>query len=240
MKRIALSIGAVVAMLGATACLVLAARPPAADGLRSPAPIAEVGNVDQKTTRDATFELINDGAEPVLIHQIQQSCDCTKADLDKSRLAPGERATIRATWDTGLRRGPSETHIRVLHRKESGKSLELLNLTFRGRVLPDYAVQPERLTIDAGATGPARLSIAPGRKGDVRIGRAYATHAALTAEVAPDGRTVWVRLDASKWPAGVQESTIVVETNSEVEPSYRVPVLVKAAPVGLTVAAGSP
>jgi len=81
-----------------------------------------------------TFWFTNSGSEPLIISQYDVSCDCTKAFFSSEPVLPGERGSIRVTFDTqgktgwqyrgiqlfaNTRKNPTEVEIRVKVEKPS-------------------------------------------------------------------------------------------------------------------------
>ena len=75
-----------------------------------------------------TFWFTNSGSEPLIISQYDVACDCTKVFYSSEPVLPGERGSIRVTFDTkgktgwqyrgiqlfaNTRKNPAEVEIRV-------------------------------------------------------------------------------------------------------------------------------
>ncbi|HWB61518.1 MAG TPA: DUF1573 domain-containing protein [Chthoniobacteraceae bacterium] len=62
----------------------------------------------------AEFHFTNTGQKPVRITNVETSCGCTTASLDKKRVyAPGEKGTITAEFDIGGRNEPQKETLHV-------------------------------------------------------------------------------------------------------------------------------
>ncbi len=61
-------------------------------------PSQDLGVVPQELL-EVTYTVRNEGGSPLLIEKISTSCGCTRAEMDQSRLDPGETATLRVTLD---------------------------------------------------------------------------------------------------------------------------------------------
>ncbi len=48
---------------------------------------------------EITYTVRNTGGSPLVIEKISTSCGCTRAEMEKSALAPGESAPLRVTLD---------------------------------------------------------------------------------------------------------------------------------------------
>ncbi len=55
----------------------------------------------------ADFEVINNGAEKVIVSSLPTSCACTSAKIDKKTINPGEKAVITVSFDANLHEEPS-------------------------------------------------------------------------------------------------------------------------------------
>src|SRR5688572_19331933 len=59
----------------------------------------EFGDMDQDAVMRHTFEIRNDGDQPLKVTEMGTSCKCTTAGLDKDHLQPGETAIITMEWN---------------------------------------------------------------------------------------------------------------------------------------------
>lgn len=59
----------------------------------------DLGSIPQGIPVDISFELKNEGGEPLIIERAKPSCGCTGVDYPKTPIAPGETATISATYN---------------------------------------------------------------------------------------------------------------------------------------------
>ena len=49
--------------------------------------------------KTATFTFTNTGDAPLIINQLVASCGCTTPDYDKKPIAPGQKGTIKVTYN---------------------------------------------------------------------------------------------------------------------------------------------
>jgi hypothetical protein len=61
----------------------------------------DLGNVPQKPL-DATYTIQNSGSQPLKISKVSTSCDCTKATVDSTEVAPGGTTVLRVHMDPAL------------------------------------------------------------------------------------------------------------------------------------------
>ncbi len=79
-----------------------------------------------------TFEFTNGGSTPVSIDRVVASCGCTTPEYPKIPIAPGEKASIKVTFDPMGMPGGVSKGINVV--SGGGKSRNLLTIT--GHVIP--------------------------------------------------------------------------------------------------------
>ena len=78
------------------------------------------------------FFFTNEGAEPLKIISAKAECGCTKPDIPKTEVAPGEKGVIKVTYNPLGRPGGFTKVITVRCSGNPGK----VNLKIRGVVLP--------------------------------------------------------------------------------------------------------
>lgn len=59
----------------------------------------DFGQVQKGKPATVVFKFKNTSLKPVLIYNVEASCDCTAADYPKQPVKPGETAKITATYD---------------------------------------------------------------------------------------------------------------------------------------------
>lgn len=60
----------------------------------------DFGQVKKGKPASFTFKFKNTSLKPVLIYNVEASCDCTAAEYPKQPVKPGETANIVATYDS--------------------------------------------------------------------------------------------------------------------------------------------
>jgi hypothetical protein len=61
--------------------------------------IHDFGQVKKGSPATVSFKFKNTSLKPVLVYNVEASCDCTAADYPKQPVKPGETAIIKATYD---------------------------------------------------------------------------------------------------------------------------------------------
>lgn len=75
---------------------------------------------------EATFEFTNTGNEALLISDVKTSCGCTASDYPKEPVAPGEKGTIKAVFDTAGKTGSQTKNITVMTNTEPSANVLII------------------------------------------------------------------------------------------------------------------
>lgn len=59
----------------------------------------QLGEIPQGTPRNITFELYNEGNQPLIIESVKPSCGCTGVDYSRGPIKPNETGSITAVYD---------------------------------------------------------------------------------------------------------------------------------------------
>ena len=145
---------AVVAMVGAAFVLL---RPGDADS-RTPAEPAEVGGLPLiqverparslgkvplgEHERVVTFPIRNGGTGPLVISDMNVSCTCTKAGIDRSRIEPDQAGTIRMALTVGKAPGKQGADLRFTTNDPAQPRVRLL---VEWETVPNVTVSTESL-----------------------------------------------------------------------------------------------
>ncbi|MBP3536472.1 MAG: DUF1573 domain-containing protein [Muribaculaceae bacterium] len=96
----------------------------------------EFGNVSESGKPVShTFTYTNTGTTPVAVLWAKTSCGCTEPVYERKPLKPGEKATVKVTFDPKGQRGEVDKDIRLRMRNGAGKSEEI-TLRLKGAVIP--------------------------------------------------------------------------------------------------------
>lgn len=65
----------------------------------------DFGEIEFGKVVEKEFSLKNEGNEILEISRVSTSCGCTRAEVDKEKLEPGEEGKLLVTYDTGAMSG---------------------------------------------------------------------------------------------------------------------------------------
>lgn len=71
--------------------------------------VIDLGEIPQGKPVNIDFEFTNEGKEMVIITNVQASCGCTATDYTREPVAPGKKATIKATFNAAAKGGFTKT-----------------------------------------------------------------------------------------------------------------------------------
>lgn len=110
----------------------------------------------------ATFTLTNIGNDTLRIHRVTTSCACTPVEYPRTPLAPGEQATISATYDA-----KTMGHFHKFIHIYSNSTPSLMRLALKGEVLLEGAEKSTGLTEQIGdfLLNTRNLEFEPSEKG---------------------------------------------------------------------------
>lgn len=72
----------------------------------------DLGDIPQGKPVNIDFEFVNEGKEAVIITNVHASCGCTATDYTREPVAPGKKATIKATFNAAAK-GPFSKTVTV-------------------------------------------------------------------------------------------------------------------------------
>ena len=223
--------GGAVCLAGSGVCAYFA-RPVAPPTLEAVQPLDDIGEIGQGETKSVEFELVNHYPRNVEIKDVSTTCSCTNVDLTKHLLAPGEKVALKADWRTGASRGKRTTDLFVLFAPEGGAPGRM-TLRVQGTVVPDMLYSPDTLDFEKGTSATKSVVFSPGRMPDGELKKAWCTHHAFAATLAPGSHEVAVSFDFGKWTVdddNLQPGSVgflQVETTSPHEPVCRIPLVVR-------------
>ena len=112
--------------------------------------LKNVGEIMFQQPRRVSFELTNDGNAPLQLQRVGSSCGCTTVEWPKEAIAPGESATVTATFDAQML-GSFHKEIELWTNADKAP----VYLAFQGRVVAASTDYEGTFPIDMGV---ARLS----------------------------------------------------------------------------------
>ncbi|MEM9556939.1 MAG: DUF1573 domain-containing protein [Acidobacteriota bacterium] len=180
-----------------------------------------------------TFEIRNEGDQPLEITSVRPACGCTIADFDKV-IAPGKIGKIKATVDTSDFFGPIAKAIAVFTNDSDNPKLAL---TVKANVKPFIAVVPGYARFNYVQDEPMKpigqtIWAEDGREIQiVDVGVPYdwvdiAIRDAVGAERDADATGNQLRLEVSltsQAPVGALRQYIEVTTNHPKQPKVKIP-----------------
>ena len=105
--------------------------------------VIDVGRTGFEVPVTATFELRNKGSKTLVISEVKPDCGCTEASVVKNNIAPGERFTIRLTYDA-RQLGHFTKQVAIY----SNATQKPVVLAMKGVVLPDVVDYSNRYPYD--------------------------------------------------------------------------------------------
>ena len=131
-KRVEIAL-ALAAMLG----LVLAVAAGCAGAGRGPAKIElsvaefDFGTIPNSGPVSRVFRVRNTGQQTLEIDGVSTSCGCTTAEVDNTRLLPGEAANLTVTYDPQVHGGETGEFLRVVYVRSNDPGTPEASLTIR-------------------------------------------------------------------------------------------------------------
>lgn len=170
-----------------------------------------------------TFTGENRGNTPVVILDVVTTCGCTVPQFTKRPIRPGEKTTVKVTFDPANRPGAFTKELGVY----SSERKKVATLTIRGNVTPRMKSTEELYPVDAG--GGLRLSttlnafsyIRPGQQVQSAIGYANTSGKTIRLELRPLESSGLLTVTAPREIApGEQGSINVAYLIPETDPRY--------------------
>lgn len=201
----------------------------AAPALKTGHKTFDFGEVMQGDTVSHTFTFENSGDAPLLIDRVKSSCGCTAALLSSKTIAPGEKGTIKATFDSTRFRGSIQKTI-YLYSNVPGFNKTLFNL--KGVVKPWVEYKPGQLDfgeVREGETGELKLILKNAGEKIIKIEHIRAVNTALSATTLAKELLPGVETEFRAFARPVKETRnlkgyILVRTDSATLGEMRIPV----------------
>lgn len=206
-------------MFAAGMLLILAGADPL---IADPASI-DAGAVHAGRPFERRFDLVNTGAEPITIVQLQASCGCAAPSIDRRTLPPGERATVTVDVNT-LSQPAGQVRWTVTADWKVGARGGKLAWQLTADLIREIDLQPAALVLSGGPGLSHDIVVTDRRPNALAITGVRSVSGNLKAELLPD-RRVRVRL-AEACPAGSHMEQLLIATNDPKYPELRVPVTV--------------
>jgi hypothetical protein len=222
-RSVLLSIVAIAFGAAAIVLVFLAQHEEPVRGLIAVEETHNFGELPQGEKVACKFELDNRFEERLAIQGVIKQCGCLKAECSHQELAPSERMSLQAEWETGARRGLSSQTITVVGTLPDG-SMTATKLLMTATIVPDIVYEPEELKF-APDSPTQMVTFTPGRMKEFTLKRAYCTHRAFAVRLLADGVHVDVAYNADALLEDVPLSYLMVETTSPNEPVCHIPLI---------------
>jgi hypothetical protein len=86
----------------------------------------DFGKVPQGTPVTTVFEFTNIGKEPLILAEVRPTCGCTIADYTKTPVKPGDKGTIKITYNAAVAAPFNKTIIVTSNAKTPQKYLNIV------------------------------------------------------------------------------------------------------------------
>ena len=186
--------------------------------------VVDIGLVHQGNEITTVFNLKNNGAQDLLISELQPSCGCTVLSFERI-LKPGETGSIKISLD---RRGLSGVFDKEIGFISNDPLHPRLKLTIRGKFEPSVSVKPDDFVhIDVlfrGETVKRTLilvSADPNFAPELEPTTESFVHASLFSSASGHTLSIEIAPDA---PLGVINTSVIVRTGLEREPELEIPI----------------
>lgn len=83
----------------------------------------DFGSIKQGIPVHVTFEFTNTGNAPLIISKVEPACNCTAADYPKTPIMPGQKGSIKITFDAASTGKFSKTAIVTSNAKPTEKMI---------------------------------------------------------------------------------------------------------------------
>lgn len=183
-------------------------------------PVYDFGTALEGQFVTHTFHIKNAGNADLLLNGLHTSCGCTAAAPSKERLAPGESADLKVTFDTRFQKGHRVRTITLFSNDPASRTTVV---TLQGEVRVEVEAIPSEVNFDKikfGAEASRAVTISDLSKGkDFTIGEITnsSRHIKVARRAREDhkpGAVLDVRL-LGGMPIGAFDDTIKVVTNRQ-------------------------
>ncbi len=86
-------------------------------------PVYNFGHVDQSAVITNVFTVRNEGDLSFVLHHIQTGCSCTKGQMNKRVISPGESAELTAVYTAARRKGEQRKSLKLISVDPNGPTL---------------------------------------------------------------------------------------------------------------------
>ncbi|RZK07006.1 MAG: DUF1573 domain-containing protein [Flavobacterium sp.] len=93
----------------------------------------DFGTIDEGDQVETVFTFTNKGEADLLITGAKGSCGCTVPDYPKEPVKPGEKGTMKVSFNSNNKKGMQNKTVTITANTESGTEL----LTIKANIIPD-------------------------------------------------------------------------------------------------------
>lgn len=177
-------------------------------------------------------KLLNNSPDFVRVLGYKASCSCSKVDVERNWLSPGESIDIKCEWDLRGKSGMAKANITLNFERKTETSSESnflsLNLPLRAEVRPLWWIEPQIVSFQRQSAGSSEVGIfASDTSNRIDIVSASASHPALTVHTLSQSR-IRLTFDPEKFVRSGPVS-LNISTNSAVVPNKTFPIWIKHA-----------
>lgn len=122
--------------------------------LEAPQPVFDFGEVLKGESVEHTFEFVNTGDAPLLIDRVKSTCGCTGVLLSEKTILPGDRGTVKATFDSSRFQGAVKKRI-LVYSNAPGDAPYVF--TVQGEVTLPLQFSPQRVVFRDVPVGEQRI-----------------------------------------------------------------------------------
>jgi hypothetical protein len=85
--------------------------------------VVKLGKVKEGEILNFEYPFTNTGTEPLLITEIKVACTCTKFDYPKNPIAPGEKSSIKVSFDTHNKIGYQDRTLEIFYNSKKSPKI---------------------------------------------------------------------------------------------------------------------
>src|SRR5437762_765929 len=145
-------------------------------------PAVDAGEVRSGAPLKQAFAFVNEGKTAVEVTDLRTGCGCVKPKLEKRAYAPGEGGEVVLEVHT-LSQPAGEHAWRLQVAYRAGGEAREAELSLRGRVITEVAVQPSALTIMTGSAAAHEIVLTDLRDRPLDVTGVHTSSAHLKGEV---------------------------------------------------------
>lgn len=209
-----------------TLLVLLSATSSLAAELRFDPPLLKLGEVRGGPDLPCQAVLINRGATPLEIVDIERGCSCLKAQLEKRTLGPGETAILKLHLRTlGHKDGPYVWTLKVRYR--NGGPIQEAALRLEARVRNEVTLEPAELILFVTGSLTQEMVLTDRRPRPLTLNRLDTNLPGVVLEqeeVRPGTYRVRLRVRGEAVPVGRHDGHVSLYTGDLEYPHLQLPV----------------